>query len=237
MWSHRCGLAAVLATAISYAELSKLYPGLGRLTSSPSRPSSTTPRPYRFARIAKFMTGWPATFTTGCIRAAWWGDGDSQRLSAQPVLPQYLQWFHQQSPSSCVLFCVGFAFGVAYIAFRGVTGTTGVNVLSTSYRLPALLVFSVMAISYRFTRRGLACFQLVNGIPVDYNVMQEPVLENGKPKLDPAGQPMTQPKMDDDGMPVPEMKDGKALSARTAYLHAPSRTAPSSSVMFPPTIV
>ena len=32
------------------------------------------------------------------------------------------------SPTLMIGFCVVFAFGVAYIAYRGVTGTTGVNV-------------------------------------------------------------------------------------------------------------
>ena len=111
-----------------------------------------------------------------------------------------------------ILFCVGFAFGVAYIAFRGVTGTTGVNVLINIVQITALLVFSVMAISYRVHHgEGSRAFQLVNGIPVDYNVVQEPVVEDGKPKMDATGQPVTAPKMDDDGMPVPEMKEAGAL--------------------------
>ena len=96
------------------------------------------------------------------------------------------------SPLFMILFCVGFAFGVAYIAFRGVTGTTGVNVAINIVQITALLVFSVMAISYRVHHgEGSRAFQLVNGIPVDYNVVQEPVLEDGKPKLDPTGQPLT----------------------------------------------
>ncbi len=48
-----------------------------------------------------------------------------------------------------ILFCVVFALGVAYIAFRGVTGTTGVNVAINVIQIAALIVFSVMAIAYR----------------------------------------------------------------------------------------
>lgn len=55
---------------------------------------------------------------------------------------------------------------------------------------------------------GAKGFQLVNGAPIDYVVAQEPVLENGKPKLDATGQPVTQNKMDKDGNPVAETKDG-----------------------------
>ena len=48
-----------------------------------------------------------------------------------------------------ILFCVVFALGVAYIAFRGVTGTTGVNMAINVIQITALIVFSVMAIAYR----------------------------------------------------------------------------------------
>src|SRR5208337_2901025 len=53
------------------------------------------------------------------------------------------------SPTLMIGFCVLFAFGVAYIAYRGVTGTTGVNVAINIVQISALLVFSVMALGYR----------------------------------------------------------------------------------------
>ena len=42
-----------------------------------------------------------------------------------------------------------FAFGVAYIAYRGVGGTTGVNAVINVIQIGALVVFSVIAIGYR----------------------------------------------------------------------------------------
>ena len=61
-------------------------------------------------------------------------------------------------------FCVLFAFGVAYIAYRGVNGTTGVNVAINVIQISALLVFSVIAIGYRMSHnkdgaRALLCQQ------------------------------------------------------------------------------
>ena len=53
------------------------------------------------------------------------------------------------SPTLMIGFCVLFAFGVAYIAYRGVNGTTGVNVAVNVIQIAALLVFSVIAIGYR----------------------------------------------------------------------------------------
>ena len=37
----------------------------------------------------------------------------------------------------------------------------------------------------------------MNGTPVDYIVAQEPVMEDGKPKVDADGQPVLQNKMDE----------------------------------------
>jgi amino acid transporter len=122
------------------------------------------------------------------------------------------------SPLFMYLFCIVFALGVAYIAFRGVTGTTVVNMVINIVQITALLVFAVMAIMYRTSHgEGAHAYQLVNGAPVDFVVAQEPVLENGKPKLDPTGAPMTQNKMDADGNPVPEMKDGKPVPFTLSY--------------------
>ena len=53
------------------------------------------------------------------------------------------------SPLFMIGFCVLFSFGVAYIAYRGVTGSTAVAATINIVQISALLVFSVMAISYR----------------------------------------------------------------------------------------
>ena len=41
------------------------------------------------------------------------------------------------------------AFGVAYIAYKGVSGSTAVNIAINVIQISALLVFSVMALGYR----------------------------------------------------------------------------------------
>lgn len=117
------------------------------------------------------------------------------------------------------LFSVAFSFGVAYIAYRGVTGTTGVNMAINAIQITALIVFSVMAIAYRTSHpEGSTGFHLSNGIAVDYVVAQEAVMENGKPKLDPTGAPVMADKLDEkSGMPVPEMKDGKPVPFTLSY--------------------
>jgi amino acid transporter len=223
------GIVAALllcfATAISYAELSKLYPGAGSSYVFAEQAFLRKTKAYRFARIAKFFTGWASHLYywvyPGCM------------VGVTAILSGYLlnQFFPDTFSGTynsllfMIGFCVLFAFGVAYIAFRGVTGTTSVNMAINIIQITALLVFSVIAIGYRVQHpEGSRGFQLVNGAPVDFVVAQEPVLENGKPKLDATGQPVTQMKMDKDGNPVPEMKDGQPVPFTLSYAPAEGTT-------------
>ena len=74
------------------------------------------------------------------------------------------------------LFCVVYALGVGFIAYRGVNGTTAVNMAINVIQICALIIFSVMAISYRSSHPdGSVGWHLSNGTPVNYNVAQVPV--------------------------------------------------------------
>src|SRR6516162_5589690 len=214
-------LAALLlcfATAISYAELAKLYPGAGSSYFFAEQAFLSKSKAFKWARVAKFITGWASHLYywvyPGCM------------VGVTALISGYLlnQFFPNtfsgsfNSPLFMYLFCIAFALGVAYIAFRGVTGTTGVNMAINIIQIAALLVFAVIAIAYRANHgEGARAYQLVNGVPVDFVVAQEPVMENGKPKLDAAGQPVLQNKMDADGNPVSEMKDGKPVPFVLSY--------------------
>src|SRR5450432_3855163 len=217
------GIVAALllcfATAISYAELSKLYPGAGSSYFFAEQAFLSKTHAYKFARIAKFITGWASHLYywvyPGCM------------VGVTALLSGYLlnQFFPDtfsggfNSPLFMYLFCIVFALGVAYIAFRGVSGSTGVSIAINVIQITALLVFSVMALAYRFQHPdGSRGFQLVNGTPIDYVVAQEQVVEDGKPKVDDSGQPVMQNKMDDKtGDPVPEMKDGQPVPFTLSY--------------------
>ena len=54
-------------------------------------------------------------------------------------------------PMFMMLVAILFSFAVAYIAHRGVTGSTAVSVAINVIQISALIVFSVMAISYRMS--------------------------------------------------------------------------------------
>src|SRR5450755_2093711 len=211
-------LALCFATAVSYAELSKLYPGAGSSYYFAEQAFLSKAKAHRFARMMKFITGWASHLYywvyPGCM------------VGVTALISGYLmnQFFPDtfsgsvNSPVFMFLFCIVFAAGVAYIAFRGVSGTTIVNTVVNIVQITALLVFAVMALVYRVGHQeGSHGYQLINGAAVDFVVAQEPVMENGAPKLDPTGQPMTQNKMDADGNPVPEMKDGKPVPFMLSY--------------------
>jgi APA family basic amino acid/polyamine antiporter len=236
------GIVAALllcfATAISYAELSKLYPGAGSSYLYAEQAFLSKTHAYKFARLAKFLTGWASHLYywvyPGCM------------VGVTAILSGYLlnQFFpdtfagNYNSPLFMILFCFVFAFGVAYIAFRGVGGTTGVNAIINVIQITALLIFSVIAISYRLQHaQGAQGWHLSNGIATPYQVAQEvvkddkgvpqPVLDsnskptpqldaNNKPVLDDKGQPTFQMQMQDsqdkDGNPVLADKDGKPVT-------------------------
>ncbi len=212
-------LLLCFATAISYAELSKLYPGAGSSYFFAEQAFLSKTHAYKFARMAKFITGWASHLYywiyPGCM------------VGVTALLSGYLlnQFFPDtfsggfNSPLFMVVFCVAFSLGVAYIAFRGVTGTTSVNMIINIVQITALLVFSVMAIAFRLQHpEGSQGYQLKNGVPINYVVEQEQVVEDGKPKVDSTGAPVMQDKMDDkSGDPVAAMKDGKPVPYTLTY--------------------
>ncbi len=208
MWFGILGaLLLCFATAISYAELSKLFPGAGSsyLYAEQAFLSKTTA--YKFARIAKFFTGWASHLYywvyPGCM------------VGVTAILGGYLlnQFWPDtfsssyNSPLFMILFCVIFAFGVAYIAYRGVGGTTGVNAAINVIQIFALVVFSIIAIGYRLQhKQDSVGWHLSNGVAVQYNVDSVNVTDDkGKPVQDTWAD--SSPKTDDKGQPVYKTQD------------------------------
>ncbi len=219
-------LLLCLATAISYSELAKLYPGPGSSYLYAEQAYLSKTHAYKFARVAKFITGWASHLYY------WVYPGVMVGVTAilggfllNQFIPDTFSGAYN-SPIFMWLFCIVFALGVAYIAYRGVTGTTAVNVAINIIQISALLIFSVIAIGYRVQHpQGSVGFHLSNGVAVNYQVAQEvvkddkgnpvPVLdENGKPTFDKAGKPVykMQDSQDKAGNPVPADKDGKAVT-------------------------
>ena len=200
-------LLLCLATAYSYAELSKIYPGAGSSYLYAEQAFLSKTKAYKFARIAKFFTGWASHLYywvyPGCM------------VGVTAILSGYLlnQFFPDtfsgsyNSPLFMILFCVAFALGVAYIAYRGVTGTTGVNTVINVVQITALLVFSVIAITYRLQhKQDSNGWHLSNGTAVTYQVETvNTVDDKGKPVPDAWAD--NSPKLDDKGQPIFKQTD------------------------------
>jgi len=138
-----------LATAVAYAELSKLYPGAGSSYFFAEQAFLSKSTAKKFARVAKFTVGWAS-------HLYYWGY-PGLMVGVTALLVGYVMgsvWpstFNAAVPSPIfmIAFCVVFSYGVAYIAFRGVNGTTVVNAAINAIQITALLIFAAMAIAYR----------------------------------------------------------------------------------------
>jgi amino acid transporter len=219
-------LLLCFATAISYSELAKLYPGPGSSYLYAEQAYLSKSHAYKFARVAKFITGWASHLYY------WVYPGVMVGVTA--ILAGYLMSIFfpdtfsgtYNSPLFMFLFCAVFALGVAYIGYRGVTGSTTVNIAINIIQISALLIFSVIAIGYRVQHpQGSTGLHLSNGIAVNYQVAQVvqkddkgipvPVLDvNGKPTMDKDNKPVYQmiDAQDKDGNPMPADKNGKEVT-------------------------
>src|SRR5215471_17534565 len=203
-------LAALLlcfATAISYAELSKLFPGAGSSYLYAEQAFLSKTSAFRFARVAKFFTGWASHLYywvyPGCmvgVTAILCG------YIASQLFPNTFSGTYN-SPLFMYLFCIVFAIGVGYIAFRGVNGSTGVNIAINIIQISALIVFAIIALAYRASHpQGAQAIHLSNGTAINYNVDQVNVTDDkGKPVQDTWAD--NSPKTDDKGQPVYKQQD------------------------------
>ncbi len=219
MWFGILGaLLLCFATAISYAELSKLYPGAGSSYFFAEQAFLSKTKAYKFARLSKFIIGWAShlyywvypgvmvgvtAILVGYMAGVFWPDTFNQSV---------------ESPTLMIGFCILFALGVSYIAYNGVNGSTGVNIAINVIQISALLVFSVIALGYRLSHNkdndpGL--YFASSGKAVPYQVFQDNVQdkdEKGDPKVDKDKKPVyvqdqwsddaKTPKVDDKGQPI-----------------------------------
>jgi amino acid transporter len=205
-------LALCLATAIAYAELSKLYPGAGSSYFFAEQAFLTKKKAFRFARLSKFVVGWASHLyywvypglmvgVTAIVAGYMIGQIDTHFFSGtnfNAAIP---------SPIFMYIFCVLFSLGVSYIAYIGIVGSTGVGVAINVTQIVALLIFSIMAISHRHSHPEGSNVWVFNSnnIPTQYvqDTMPDP---NNPPKMipDPAhpGKTMQDPAT---GVPIPKV--------------------------------
>jgi len=142
-------LLLCLATAVSYAELAKLYPGTGSSYYFAEQSFLNHEKAWRFARLAKFIVGWGSHLYywiyVGAMVAV---TGAFCGYMTGTLWPTFMNAANP-GPMFMMVCATLFSFGVAYIAHRGVTGSTAVNIAMNVIQISALIVFSVMAIGYR----------------------------------------------------------------------------------------
>jgi amino acid transporter len=203
-------LLLCLATAVAYAELSKLYPGAGSSYFFAEQAFLSKKQAFKWARLYKFAVGWASHLYY------WVYPGVMVTVTAIFVGYMAGQFFPstfnvaEGSPLLMIVFAVLFAFGVSYIAYRGVVGATSVNVAINVIQISALIIFSCMCILHRLkTPEGAPDWTLDStGHATMYvqdttpNMIQDPKFPNDPTKQIPDPSGATGPKTDSAGNPV-----------------------------------
>jgi amino acid transporter len=201
-------LLLCLATAVCYAEMAKLYPGTGSSYYFAEQSFLNHEAAWPYARLAKFIVGW------GSHLYYWLYPG--VMVGVMGVLVGYLagtiwpSFMNASNPGPMFMMAIAilFSFAIAYIAHRGVNGSTSVNVAINVIQISALVVFSVMALGYRINHApGSVAYQFDSnsGDAYTYQFATEKQTVEGKPTdvivRDSAGVP--KPLLDTAGKPVP----------------------------------
>jgi amino acid transporter len=201
-------LLLCLATAVCYAEMAKLYPGTGSSYYFAEQSFLNHETAWPYARLSKFVVGW------GSHLYYWIYPG--VMVGVMGVLVGYLvgtiwpTFMSASNPGPMFMMAIAvlFAFAVAYIAHRGVNGSTSVNVAINVIQISALVVFSVMALGYRMNHApGSVAYQFdsTSGDAYTYQFATEKQTVDGKPAdvilRDSSGAP--KPLLDTAGKAVP----------------------------------
>src|SRR6202158_6168247 len=216
-----------LATAVCYAEMAKLYPGTGSSYYFAEQSFLNHEKAWPYARLAKFIVGWGSHLYYWIYPGVMVGViGVISGYLVGTLWPNFMS-ASNPGPMFMMAVAVVFAFAVAYIAHRGVNGSTSVNIAINIIQISALLVFAVVALNYRmshppgstayqFDSQSSAAYsyeyattsQVVNGQATDVVVRDS----NGVP----------QPKMDAAGKPVPFRISYPERDSSGAFVSHPS---------------
>ncbi len=201
-------LVLCLATAVSYAELAKLYPGTGSSYYFAEQSFLNHDKHWRYARLSKFIVGWASHLYYWIYPGV--------MVAVTGIFCGYVVgtlWPNAMSATNpgtlfMMIVAVVFTFGVAYIAHRGVTGSTAVNIAINVIQISALLVFAVLAIGYRINHPpGSVAYQFdsVSGEAYTYQFATTQTTANGQTTATIVrdANMVPQPMLDATGKPVP----------------------------------
>jgi len=201
-------LLLCLATAVCYAEMAKLYPGTGSSYYFAEQSFLNHESAWRYARLSKFIVGWASHLYYWIYPGVMVGVmGILCGYLVGTLWPNFMS-ASNPGPTFMVAVAVVFSFLVAYIAYRGVNGSTSVNIAINVIQISALLVFSVMALSYRVSHKpGSEAFQFdsASGNAYSYEFATTSTMVNGvaTDTIVRNADGVPQPKVDASGKPVP----------------------------------
>jgi len=142
-------LLLCLATAVCYAEMAKLYPGTGSSYYFAEQAFLNHEKAWKYSRLMKFIVGW------GSHLYYWIYPGVMVAVTGVfcgyivgTLWPSFMS-ASNPGPMFMMVVAIAFSFGVAYIASRGVNGSTAVSIAINVIQISALLVFAFFAMSYR----------------------------------------------------------------------------------------
>jgi amino acid transporter len=226
MWLGIVGaLLLCLATAVAYAEISKLYPGTGSSYYYAEQALLSKDKAFKYARLAKFIVGWGSHLyywvypgvmvaTTGIFCGYVVGFLDPSFMSGSNPGPLFM-----------ALVAVVFSFFVAWIAAKGAGASTAVNIAINVVQISALLVFSVLALGYRANHpsgtTGPTAFQYDSQSLATYTY-QFQTAKDGSTVRDASGIPV--PLLDSAGKPVPYVITYPETDSTGAFLTHPTAT-------------
>jgi amino acid transporter len=194
-------LLLCLATAVAYAEISKLYPGTGSSYYYAEQALLSKDKFFKYARIVKFIVGW------GSHLYYWVYPG--VMVATTGIFIGYVVGFlypnflsgSNPGPLFMAIIAVAFSFFVAWIAQKGAGASTAVNLAINIIQISALMIFSVLALGYRSSHpAGSPAFQYDNQTLATYNY-QFATAKDGSTVRDAAGVPVAL--TDAAGKPLP----------------------------------
>ncbi|MGC1424536.1 MAG: APC family permease [Terracidiphilus sp.] len=205
MWAGIfAALLLCLATAVAYAEISKLYPGTGSSYYYAEQAMLSKDKAFKYARVSKFIVGW------GSHLYYWVYPG--VMVGVTGVFVGYVVGFFYPNfisganpgPVFMGLVAIVFSFFVAWIAAKGAGASTAVNLAINVIQISALILFSVLALGYRVSHpagaTGPTAFQYDTQTLSTYTY-QFATDKTGATIRDASGTP--QPQLDSAGKPVP----------------------------------
>ena len=151
MWLGIFGaLLLCLATAVAYAEISKLYPGTGSSYYYAEQALLSKDKAFKYARVAKFIVGW------GSHLYYWVYPG--VMVATTGIFCGYVVGFlypnvmsgSNPGPLFMALVAIVFSIFVGWIASKGAGASTAVNLAINVIQISALIVFSVLAMGKRW---------------------------------------------------------------------------------------